>query len=107
MTIKVGDRLPAGTLMEYFDVEKEGCSIGPNAVKVEDLTKGKKVVIFGLPGAYTPTCSAKHVPSLPRAVRRAEGQGRGHHRLHVGQRRIRDGRLGARPEGRRQGADAG
>ena len=63
MTIKVGDRLPAGTLMEYFDVEKEGCSIGPNAVKVEDLTKGKKVVIFGLPGAYTPTCSAKHVPS--------------------------------------------
>ncbi len=62
MTIKVGDRLPAGTLMEYFDVEKDGCSIGPNPVKVEDLTKGKKVVIFGLPGAYTPTCSAKHVP---------------------------------------------
>ena len=37
MTIKVGDRLPAGTLMEYFEVEKDGCSIGPNAVKVEDL----------------------------------------------------------------------
>jgi peroxiredoxin len=63
MTIKVGDRLPAGTLMEYFDVEKDGCSIGPNAVNVEDLTKGRKVVIFGLPGAFTPTCSAKHVPS--------------------------------------------
>ena len=63
MTIKVGDKLPAGTLMEYFEVEKDGCSIGPNAVKVEDLTKGRKVVIFGLPGAYTPTCSAKHVPS--------------------------------------------
>ena len=63
MTIKVGDRLPAGTLMEFLEVEKEGCSIGPNAVKVEDLTKGRKVVIFGLPGAFTPTCSAKHVPS--------------------------------------------
>ena len=63
MTIKVGDRLPSGTLMEFYEVEKDGCSVGPNPVKVEDLTKGKKVVIFGLPGAFTPTCSAKHVPS--------------------------------------------
>src|SRR5437763_17069283 len=62
MTIKVGDRLPAGTLQEFVDVEKDGCAIGPNPVKVEDLTRGKKVVIFGLPGAFTPTCSAKHVP---------------------------------------------
>ncbi len=63
MTIKVGDRLPAGTLMEYVEVEKDGCSVGPNPVDVEKLTKGRKVVIFGLPGAFTPTCSAKHVPS--------------------------------------------
>ena len=63
MTIKVGDKLPTGTLMEFHEVEKDGCSIGPNPVKVEDLTKGRKVVIFGLPGAFTPTCSAKHVPS--------------------------------------------
>jgi glutaredoxin/glutathione-dependent peroxiredoxin len=63
MTIKVGDRLPAGTLQEYHDVESEGCSIGPNPVTIEQLTRGKKVVIFGLPGAFTPTCSAKHVPS--------------------------------------------
>ena len=63
MTIKVGDKLPTGTLMEFHEVEKNGCSVGPNPVKVEDLTKGKKVVIFGLPGAFTPTCSAKHVPS--------------------------------------------
>jgi glutaredoxin/glutathione-dependent peroxiredoxin len=62
MTIKVGDRLPAGTLQEFYEVEKDGCSIGPNAVKVEDLTRGKKIVIFGVPGAFTPTCSAKHVP---------------------------------------------
>ena len=107
MTIKVGDKLPAGTLMEFHEVEKDGCSIGPNPVKVEDLTKGKKVVIFGLPGAFTPTCSAKHVPSYLAQLRQAEGEGRRHDRLHVGQRRVRDGRLGARPEDRRQGADAG
>ena len=63
MTIKVGDKLPAGTLSEYIEVEGNGCSVGPNTFNVEDLTNGKKVVIFGLPGAFTPTCSAKHVPS--------------------------------------------
>jgi len=63
MTIKVGDTLPAGTLNEFIEVEGNGCSIGPNTFKVEDLVKGKKIAIFGLPGAYTPTCSAKHVPS--------------------------------------------
>jgi peroxiredoxin len=63
MTIQVGDRLPAGTLSEYIEVETAGCTIGPNEFKIEDLTKGKKLVVFGLPGAFTPTCSAKHVPS--------------------------------------------
>ena len=64
MAIKVGDRfLPSGTLNEFIEVETEGCSVGPNTFKVEDMAKGKKIVIFGLPGAFTPTCSAKHVPS--------------------------------------------
>jgi peroxiredoxin len=63
MTIKVGDRLPAGTIQEFIEIEGEGCSLGPNTFKVEDLVKGKKIAIFGLPGAFTPTCSAKHVPS--------------------------------------------
>lgn len=63
MTIQIGDRLPPGTLMEYYDVAKDGCSVGPNPVSIEELTRGKKVVLFGLPGAFTPTCSAKHVPS--------------------------------------------
>jgi glutaredoxin/glutathione-dependent peroxiredoxin len=63
MTIKVGDRLPEGTVSEFIEVEGNGCSIGPNTFKVEDLAKGKKIAIFGLPGAFTPTCSAKHVPS--------------------------------------------
>ena len=44
------------------EVEGNGCSIGPNAFKVSDLVRGKKIVVFGLPGAYTPTCSAQHVP---------------------------------------------
>jgi peroxiredoxin len=62
MTIKIGDRLPEGTLSEFIEVETEGCSVGPNTFKVSDLTKGKKIAVFGLPGAYTPTCSASHVP---------------------------------------------
>jgi glutaredoxin/glutathione-dependent peroxiredoxin len=63
MTIKVGDRLPEGNVQEFIEVEGNGCSIGPNTFKVQDITKGKKIAIFGLPGAFTPTCSAKHVPS--------------------------------------------
>ena len=63
MTIIVGDRLPAGTVQEFIEVEGGGCTLGPNTFKVEELTKGKKIAIFGLPGAFTPTCSAKHVPS--------------------------------------------
>ena len=63
MAIKVGDRLPDGTLTEFIETETPGCTLGPNAFQVADLVKGKKIVIFGLPGAFTPTCSAKHVPS--------------------------------------------
>jgi len=63
MTIKVGDKLPPGKLSEFIEVETAGCTLGPNEFSVEDLTRGKKVAIFGLPGAFTPTCSAKHVPS--------------------------------------------
>lgn len=62
MTIKIGDKLPEGSLAEFIEIESEGCSLGPNTFKVSDLTKGKTIAIFGLPGAYTPTCSAKHVP---------------------------------------------
>lgn len=63
MAIKVGDRLPEATLTEFVEVEGNGCSVGPNAFKVSDLVKGKKIAVFALPGAFTPTCSAKHVPS--------------------------------------------
>jgi peroxiredoxin len=60
--IQVGDTLPSTTLMEYSEVEGEGCSIGPNAVEVAKAASGKTIALFALPGAYTPTCSAKHVP---------------------------------------------
>ena len=60
--IKVGDTLPSATLMEYSDVEGEGCSIGPNPVDVAKASAGKTIALFALPGAFTPTCSAKHVP---------------------------------------------
>ena len=63
MTIKVGDTVPDATLTEFIEVEGNGCTVGPNAFKVSDMVKGKKIAVFGLPGAFTPTCSAQHVPS--------------------------------------------
>jgi peroxiredoxin len=60
--LKVGDKLPAGKLQEYIEVEGNGCSVGPNTFDIDAATKGKTIAIFALPGAYTPTCSAKHVP---------------------------------------------
>jgi peroxiredoxin len=62
MTIQIGDRLPEAKLSEFIETETEGCSLGPNTFNVADLTKGKTIAIFGLPGAYTPTCSAQHLP---------------------------------------------
>jgi peroxiredoxin len=60
--IKVGDTLPATVLMEFSEVEGDGCSLGPNPVDVSKATAGKTIALFALPGAFTPTCSAKHVP---------------------------------------------
>ena len=65
--IKVGDTLPSATLMEYVEVEGNGCSIGPNPVDVTKASTGKTIALFALPGAFTPTCSAKHVPGYVQA----------------------------------------
>src|SRR5580698_11303818 len=59
--IKIGDNIPDATLTETTEFG-EACPIAPAKVSVAEATKGKRVVIFGVPGAYTPTCSAKHVP---------------------------------------------
>lgn len=60
--IKVGDALPAVTLMEYVEVEGNGCSLGPNPVKLLEALAGKTIAVFAVPGAFTPTCSEKHLP---------------------------------------------
>ena len=62
--LKVGDKLPAGSLQEFIEVEGNGCSVGPNSFDIDKATAGKKIAIFALPGAFTPTCSAKHVPGF-------------------------------------------
>ena len=62
MSIQPGDRLPDATLYESTEFG-EACPLAPAKVNTAEAARGKKIVIFGLPGAYTPTCSAKHVPS--------------------------------------------
>ena len=62
--IKVGEKLPGATVFELIEEERAGCTIGPNSFDVREQTAGKRVVIFGLPGAFTPTCSARHVPGF-------------------------------------------
>ena len=57
MTIKVGDKLPAGTLTH---MTKDG----PQKISTEQLFGGRKVVVFSVPGAFTPTCDAKHLPGF-------------------------------------------
>jgi peroxiredoxin len=59
--IKIGDRIPDATLFESTEFG-EACPVAPQRISVAEQTSGKRIVIFGLPGAYTPTCSAKHVP---------------------------------------------
>ena len=73
--IQVGDTLPSTTLMEFSEVEGEGCSIGPNAVDVAKATAGKTIALFALPGAFTPTCSAKHVPGYVETVNEFKAAG--------------------------------
>lgn len=62
MTIKLGDRVPDGTLAEFIETATDTCAVGPNNFQVADLVKGKKIALFAVPGAFTPTCSAKHLP---------------------------------------------
>lgn len=61
--IQVGDRIPDATLTESTEFG-EACPAAPAAFSAAKALEGKRVIIFGLPGAYTPTCSAKHVPGF-------------------------------------------
>ncbi|MDG1688344.1 MAG: peroxiredoxin [Gammaproteobacteria bacterium] len=63
MTIEVGQTLPAGELTECNEFDPaNGCPTNPQAQDVIAMSKGKKIVIFGVPGAFTPLCSAQHLP---------------------------------------------
>ena len=73
--IKVGDQLPAVTLSEFVAVEGNGCSLGPNAFDVTKEAAGKTVALFALPGAFTPTCSAQHVPGYVAKVAELKAAG--------------------------------
>jgi peroxiredoxin len=76
MAIKVGDKLPEGKLMESTEFDSATqCAMPPKEVNVAQATRGKKIAIFGLPGAYTPTCSAKHVPSYMQNHEKLKGKG--------------------------------
>jgi peroxiredoxin len=68
MTISVGDRLPDATLVHIGDK-------GPEQVSLHDRVKGRKVVIFGVPGAYTGTCTTAHVPSFIRTREKFAAKG--------------------------------
>jgi peroxiredoxin len=75
MAIKVGDRLPEGKLTEITEFDGAGCPINPKEVNVAEATKGKKIAIFAVPGAFTPTCSAKHVPSYVQNIDKLKAKG--------------------------------
>ena len=68
MTIKVGDSIPSMKLTE-------ATPDGPKEVSTDDIFKGKKVVLFAVPGAFTPTCSAKHMPSFLQNIDRLKAKG--------------------------------
>ena len=68
MAINVGDRIPDVTLMRMTDK-------GPAPVKTGDYFKGRKVVVFALPGAFTPTCSNQHVPGFIQNADTIKGKG--------------------------------
>ncbi len=68
MTIKVGDKLPQATFMTFT-------AEGPAPMTSDDLLKGKRVALFAVPGAFTPTCSAKHLPGFKQKAGDIKGKG--------------------------------
>ncbi|MDE2486609.1 MAG: peroxiredoxin [Alphaproteobacteria bacterium] len=68
MTIKVGEKLPQATFMRFT-------ADGPAPITSDEVFKGKTVALFALPGAFTPTCSAKHLPGFKQKAQEIRGKG--------------------------------
>lgn len=68
MTIKVGDKMPSGT---FTQITKDG----PQKISADEYFKGRKVVLFSVPGAFTPTCDAKHLPGFVEKAAEIKGKG--------------------------------
>ena len=68
MTIKVGDKLPEATFMVLGDD-------GPAPLTTDQIFKGKRVALFAVPGAFTPTCSAKHLPGFKQKAQDIKAKG--------------------------------
>ncbi|HTE14040.1 MAG TPA: redoxin family protein, partial [Burkholderiales bacterium] len=73
--IKVGDKLPEGKLWELPVEWSVGCPTAANEIQLPQAAQGKKVAIFGLPGAYTRTCSAKHLPGYVSEAAKLKAKG--------------------------------
>jgi peroxiredoxin len=74
MTIKIGDSLPDATLAESVEFG-DACPASPKTFSVAEAVKGKRIVVFGLPGAFTPTCSSKHVPGYLESLDQLKAKG--------------------------------
>jgi len=72
--ITIGDSLPDATLFESTEMG-DACPLAPKKVSVAEAAKGKRLVIFGLPGAYTPTCSVQHLPGYVQKLDDLRGKG--------------------------------
>lgn len=75
MTIAIGNSLPDGKLSEYIETETPDCTLGPNRFQVTDLVKGKTIVIFGVPAAFSPACSEQHVPGYVKHAEKLKAKG--------------------------------
>lgn len=76
MTIQIGETIPAGHVMECstFDPDN-GCPINPEKIELLAAAKGRKIVMFGVPGAFTPTCSLKHLPGYIEEAAKLKAKG--------------------------------
>lgn len=76
MTIQVGETLPEGGLTECGEFDPaNGCPMNPQKLDVLPMTKGRKIVIFGVPGAFTPLCSARHLPGYVEQIDALKAKG--------------------------------